>query len=129
MNLNKTIFNYALAALLAFGFDKLYSLFGHGVTSSWMSNMFLYLLGLGVGVFTLLKVFIPDIVLSKNYRLAYNIYNSGVALLINGMLLTGILEIAGGTSHVVPFFLYAGIGFVAAGIATGLTALLPKVSL
>jgi hypothetical protein len=126
MNLNKTIFNYSLASVLAFAFDKLYSLFGHGVTSSWMSNMFLYLLGLGVGVYTLLKVFVPDIVTSKNYRLFYNTYNSGVALLINGMLLMGILEVAGGSSQIAPWFLYIGSAFIAAGIVKFFMLLIGK---
>lgn len=119
MNLNKTVFNFSLLSLAAFAFDKIYSFFGHGVTSPWLSNMFGFLLGLGVVVFLLLKVFYPGIVKVKGYRLFYNIYNSGVAVLINGMMLKGILEIAGATSVYVQWFLYTGSGLIATGIVIG----------
>jgi Protein of unknown function (DUF2871). len=112
MKLNKTIMNYVILAIAAFAFNNIYSLFGHGVTSSWMSNMYLYLLGLGALVFLLIKLFIPNIIQCKGYRLFYNIYNSGVAVLINGMLLKGILDIAGSTSYIVPWFLYVGCGLI-----------------
>lgn len=79
-----------------------------------MSNMYLYLLGFGVLVFSLFRIFIPNIVSRKGYRLFYNTYNSGVATLINGILLNGILEIAGATSQIVPWFLYIGSGLITA---------------
>lgn len=116
MKINKTIFIYFLLAITAFLLDKIYALFGHGVTSPWMSNMYLYLLGFGVFVFLLFRIFIPDIVSRKGYRLFYNTYNSGIAVLMNGMLLYGILEIAGGTSQIVPWFLYVGCGLIAVAV-------------
>lgn len=112
MNLQKTIKNYILLAAGAWLFNKIYSLFGHGAASLWMSNLYLCFLGLGALIFLLLGLFIPDIVLSKGYRIFYNTYNSGIAVLINGMLLYGILEIAGGTSQIVPWFLYIGCGLL-----------------
>lgn len=114
MNLNKTIRNYAFITTGAFLFNKIYALFGHGVTSPWMSNMYLYLLGLGVAVFALIRIFTPGIASCREYRLFFNTYNSGIALLINGMLLYGILDIAGGTSQIVPWFLYIGGAMIAA---------------
>lgn len=77
-----------------------------------MTNLYLCLLGLGVLVYLLLGIFIPDIVTRKGYRMFYNTYNTGIAVLINGMLLNGILEIAGSTSQYVPWFLYIGGGFL-----------------
>jgi uncharacterized membrane protein len=106
MKLNKTIINYLILTVAAIIFDKVYALFGHGVRSPWMSNMYLYLLGLGALVFTLFKLFIPNIMSCKGYRLFYNVYNSGVAILLNGMLLKGIFKIAGSSSQIVPWFLY-----------------------
>lgn len=50
-------------------------------------------------------------------RLAFNLYNSGVATLIVGAMLNGILEIAGTASAYQPLFMAAGwtfafIGFI-----------------
>ncbi len=116
MNLNKTIITYFFSAMGVFLFAKIYMLFGHGVTSLWMSNAYLYLLGLGAFVFILLKIFLPEIVQYKGYRLFCQTYNSGIAILINGMLLYGILEIAGGTSAYVSWFLAVGIGLMGIGV-------------
>lgn len=116
MNLNKTIINYIMLTGGAFLFDRIYTLFGHGVTSLWMSNLYLYFLGPGVLVFLFFKIFIPGIVSCKNYRLFFNTYNSGIAVLVTGMLLYGIIEIAGGTSQIVSWFLYIGSGLVSISV-------------
>jgi len=126
MNLNKTIIRYVLYAIGVFLFAKIYTLFGHGVTSLWMSNAYLYLLGLGAFVFILLKIILPDIAQYKGYRLFCQTYNSGMAILINGMLLYGILEIAGGTSVYVSWFFGVGIGFMAIGVALFMKTMISK---
>ncbi len=77
-----------------------------------MANAYLYLLGLGALVFVLFRIFIPDIVTFKGYPFFFRTYNSGIAILINGMLLYGIIEIAGGTSSIVAWFLYIGSGVI-----------------
>ena len=71
MNLNKTILSYTFLTIGIFLFDKIYAIFGHGVTSHWMSNAYLYLLGLGVFVFVLFRIFMPDIVNIKGYPLFF----------------------------------------------------------
>ena len=58
----------------------------------------------------------PDIVQYKGYWQFCQIYNSGIAILINGMLLKGILEIAGGTSAFISWFFVIGIGLMGIGI-------------
>ena len=126
MKLNKTIITYFLSAIGVFLFAKIYTLFGHGVTSLWMSNAYLYLLGLGAFVFILLKIILPDIVQYKGYRLFCQTYNSGIAILINGMLLYGILEIAGGTSVYVSWFLGVGCGLMAIGVVLFIKMMISK---
>jgi len=116
MKLNRTIITYIILTIGALLFDRTYSLFAHGVSSPWMSNMYLYLLGLGVLVFLLFKIFVPDIVTQKGYRLFFNTYNSGIAVLITGMLQKGILDIAGSSSQFVPWFFYTAYVFIAAAI-------------
>lgn len=121
MKLNKTIITYIFVTIGVFLFDKIYALFGHGVTSNWMSNAYLYVLWLGVLVFLLFRLFIPDIVNDKGYQLFFRTYNSGIAILINGMLLYGIIEIAGGSSTFVSWFLAVGSGLIViAGVLVAL---------
>lgn len=129
MKLNKTILNHSLFTIGTFLFAKIYLLFGHGVTSLWMSNAYLYVLGLGVFVFILIKVLTPEIVSQKDFRMFYPIYNSGVAILINGMLLRGILEIAGGSSAYVAWFFFVGWGFIAIGVVLFLKMLISRIAL
>lgn len=129
MKLNKTIITYSLFTIGIFLFAKIYMLFGHGVTSSWMSNAYLYVLGLGVFVFILLKILIPEIVQQKGYSFFYQIYGSGIAILINGMLLRGILEIAGGSSTYVSWFFFVGWGFIALGVVLFLKMLVSYIVL
>lgn len=126
MNLNKTIIRYVLSAIGVFLFAKIYTLFGHGVTSLWMSNAYLYLLGMGAFVFILLKIILPDIEQYKGYGPFCQSYNSGIAILINGMLLNGILEIAGGTSLYVSWFFVAGISLMAIGLVLFIKMMISK---
>jgi len=116
MKIRKTIIAYLLFTIGVFIFNKIYALFGHGVTSRWMSNAYLYLLGFGVCTFSIIKMFSPKIEEHKRFSLFYITYNSGVAILINGMLLLGILEIAGGASPFAMWYLYIGYGSITAAV-------------
>lgn len=127
MNLNKTIITYALFTVVIFLFARIYTFFGHGVTSSWMSNAYLYVLGLGVGVFGLLKITMPDIGLQQGGGFVFRVYNSGVAVLINGMLLLGILDIAGSSSPYVSWFFIVGWGLIAMGVILFFAMLVSRV--
>jgi hypothetical protein len=117
MKIRKTIIAYLFFTIGVFIFNKIYAIFGHGVSSHWMSNAYLYLLGLGVGAFAGIEIFTPSIEQDERFPLFYNTYNTGVAILINGMLLLGIIEIAGGTSPFAMWYLYIGYGVIAAAIA------------
>ncbi len=129
MKLKNTIITYSLFTIGIYLFAKMYELFGHGVTSLWMSNAYLYLLGLGVFAFVLIKMSIPEIVQQRGFRPFYQIYNSGIAILINGMLLRGILEIAGGSSAYVSWFLFVGWGLIGIGVVLFLKMLVSNVML
>lgn len=114
--LSKAVICYTILAVVALGFDKLYALFGHGVSSSWMSSMYLVLLLSGTIVFFFLWIFTPKITSLKGYRLFFNIYSSGIAVFVNGMLLQGIIDIAGGTSDIVQWFFYTAYGLWGIGV-------------
>ena len=111
----KTMIVYLGVSAFCFLFSSVYSLYGHGVRSASLSLMFLYPLLGGALVFLPLWVFgpLPDEI--PHCRLFYNLYNSGVAALILGSALRGVLEIAGTSSPYTVFFpvagwLFAGIG-------------------
>lgn len=104
-------------------FDNVYAIFGHGVRSASMSLMFLYPLLGGALVFFLLRLFISNADQVRHYRFAYNIYNSGIAVLTVHSLLDGIFEIAGTSSDYLAYFTVFGWTFAAAGLITYLSSL------
>lgn len=109
----KTLIVYSFFTIFCLMVNKIYSLFGHGVSSDAMTYMFLFPLIGGV-VFYL---FIFTVIIKDNkpngYRLFYNIYNSGIATLAIGSFLKGILEIAGTNSKYVSFYNIVGSIFIA----------------
>ena len=103
------------AFCLLFGF--VYSLFGHGVQSAYLSLLFLYPLAGGAAVFALLWRFGPPTAQIPQYRLFYNAYNSGIAALSLASALQGVFDVAGTSSPYTVFFwitgcLLAGIGVI-----------------
>jgi len=109
----KTILVYILITAFCVVFNKIYFLFGHGVTSASMSLMFLYPLALGALVFAILWISKINTKNTAKYRLYYNIYNSGIAALISGSMIKGIFEIAGTSSHYTALFFILGWLFIA----------------
>ena len=118
MNKNiKTAFIYTCTAVFAFIFDRIYAIFSHGVNSASMSLVWLWLLCSGTVFYLILEFICGKIKKSVMNRLSKNIYNSGVAVFVTGMLLQGIIEIAGIDSELLLFYKIAGgalmlIGFV-----------------
>ena len=114
--LRKTIIAYLILSAACVCVANVYALFGHGIRSAAMDFMFLYpLLGGGL-VYCLIALLFPRLNLRRHYRLACNLYNSGIAALTVGALLKGIVEIAGTGSAWSSLFAYAGIGFLAAAV-------------
>ena len=106
---------YLIVSVLSVLFDQAYALFGHGVRSASMTMMFLYPLLGGALVFTLLWFFAPEAEDRRHSRLFFNLYNSGIAALMAGSLLKGVLDIAGTSSpYIVAFRL---LGWLLAGIS------------
>ncbi|AFV03278.1 hypothetical protein UNSWDHB_1634 [Dehalobacter sp. UNSWDHB] len=114
---------YLILTAVSIAVNNIYAQFGHGVRSAAMTLMFLYpLLGGALFYFTL-GLIVPRISDRRNYRLFYNIYNSGIAVLTVGSLLKGILDIAGTASGYVQLFQVTGW----AGAAAGLVCLIAMV--
>lgn len=113
--IKKTIIVYFILSVSAIAIDNIYAIFGHGVRSASMTYMFAYPLIGGVIFYALIRLIFPLISQYKGYRLFYNIYNSGIALLAAGSLFSGILEIAGADSVFSLYFLISGYSFAAVG--------------
>jgi len=105
---------YLFTAAFAFIFDRIYALFSHGVFSRDMFSMWIFLIYFGAGFYILLY-FICNKTKFQPDRLALNIYNSGAAVFVTGMLLNGIFEIAGTGSVFILYYKIAGIILMSAG--------------
>jgi uncharacterized membrane protein len=115
-HIRKTTAVYLALSLLAVVVNYVYGLYGHGVHSGYMTWMFLYPLLGGVMFYNLISLTIPGAIRVPRYRMFFNIYNSGIAVLTVGSFLKGILYIAGTDSPYTSYFDAAGWMLVAAGM-------------
>lgn len=112
----KTIVIYLILSLFAIVVNKVYAIFGHGVSSAAMTWMFLYPLIGGSLFYFLIYAFSSKIIKFAGYRLFFNIYNSGIATLTFGSFLKGVMEIAGADSPYLAYFYEVGGLFIAAAL-------------
>lgn len=102
----RTALTYLLVSLLCIIIPEIYDLFGHGVRSAAMDRMFLFPLLGGALPFTVRWLWIkPNRPVN---RLAFNAYNSGIATLTTGRLITGVFIIAGTPSNLLDLFWLLG---------------------
>lgn len=111
----KSVIVYISTALFAFVFDRVYALFSHGVGSLSMSLIWVWLLCFGAVFYLLAELLRVKIKKSIPDRLSANIYNSGVTVYAVGMLLQGILEIAGTASNYLLWYKIIGISLMIIG--------------
>ncbi|MCA9919380.1 MAG: hypothetical protein KC445_15580 [Anaerolineales bacterium] len=109
MNTDKTVKIYIFTTLFCVVFNYVYSLFGHGVSSPFMSYAFAFGLVLGVAGFITLGW------LNVENRTAFNLYNAGIATLTVGSLLQGIFDIAGADASYPVYYFLVGTVLVAVG--------------
>jgi hypothetical protein len=112
----KTIITYLILSILAIVVNKVYALFGHGVSSPAMTWMFLYPLIGGALFYSLIYGLANKIIKFTLYRLFFNIFNSGIATLTFGSFLKGIMDIAGAGSTYLVFYYVVGSLFIATGL-------------
>jgi len=106
MNTKKTVKIYMFTTLFCIAFNYIYSLFGHGVSSPFMSYAFVFSLVLGVVGFMVFGR------LNLNDRIAFNLYNAGIATLTVGSILRGIIDIAGADGAYPVYYFFVGTLFV-----------------
>lgn len=105
--------SYGVVCALLLLATRIYGLFSHGVSSLSMELMFLPVLIGGI-IFMWLDRFIPE----KGKRLhLYTVYtytfHTAIAFFVNGMLVSGILHIAGSESDKIIIFDGAATFFIA----------------
>ena len=124
--IRRTVWSYLIVSILMIVINKVYGDFGHGVHSAVMTWMFLYPLLGGVLLFLLMDRLLPDTTTRfSGYRLFYNSYNSGIAVLTTGSFLKGVFDIAGTNSSYIALFYAVGWLFIVLGL-TVLLALILK---
>jgi len=109
MNTKTTVKLYIFTTLFCIAFNYIYSLFGHDVSSPFMSYAFAFSLVLGVVGFTLFGR------LHLDNHIAFNLYNAGIATLTVGSILRGIIDIAGADTTYPVYYFFVGTIFVAIG--------------
>ena len=109
MNTKTTVKIYAFSTLFCIALNYIYSLFGHGVSSPYMSYAFVFSLVLGIVGFIVFGW------LNLENRIAFNLYNAGIATLTVGSILRGIIDIAGADTTYPVFYFLVGTVLVAIG--------------
>lgn len=109
----KTTLVYLLIAAFCVVFCLIYEQFSYGEHADCMRLMFLLpLLGgalpFGVKAYSRKR--------RKGSRVAYNLWNSGIAVLASGCLIKGIIEISGRTSDYDMFYGVGGIALLVAAL-------------
>lgn len=112
----KTTVVYLAVTILTVIVERIYSFFSHDVASGYMTWMFLYPFIGGAFYYLLIGLLLPRAHEVTGYRLFYNLYNSGIALLTVGNFMQGIFEIAGTNSPYVKYYFILGAVFCGVGI-------------
>ncbi len=119
----KAPYVYLAISLLCLITFLIYNQFSHGVTSPFMTWLFGWPLLLGVIPYAILAI-IPANLYPE--RLAFNIYNTGVASLTVSSLLKGIFDIAGNSSIYQKYLMIFGIVVTASGLLVYLIQILMR---
>lgn len=106
----RQVIGYLLLAILVFVIERVYSIFSHGVSSLAMSMMVVTVLVLGVAGYRLLGLTLRKRFTKKGVNRFIRLYNSGIATLVIGQFLKGVLDIAGtGSPYIKYYFIASGI--------------------
>lgn len=99
----KAIIGYFITTIICIIINFIYGKFGHGVSSNYMTYMFLYPLILGV-ILTCMNI--------KQNKIIEDLNICGIATLTLGSFINGIFAIAGTASDFQPIFYWVGWAFI-----------------
>ncbi|HWI62513.1 MAG TPA: hypothetical protein VNT75_11780 [Symbiobacteriaceae bacterium] len=118
--LRTTALVYGGVSVFTVAANSIYGLYAHGVSSPAMTFMFLYPLVGGVGPALLLWVLAGRGARVPRSRVAFNLYNAGIATLTVASFLQGVFEIAGTASDYTVVIRVLGAGLVAGAVIAAL---------
>jgi len=102
---------YILISIFLIVLNIVYTHFSFGQSSSLMKNA--YLITVIGGAIVLIFRFITR-KSNKTHRAAFNLFNSGLAVLIAGFLCVAIITISGRDTDVLKYYLSVGVAFLLA---------------
>lgn len=109
----KTAIIYALISVFCLIFSQVYEYFSYGEYSIYMRKMFL--IPLFGGLFP--SLIILNCHVSKCItRPCFNLWNSGIAVLVFGCLIRGIIQISGRTTSYDRYYFIIGTFFIITGM-------------
>lgn len=123
-SLAKNTIVYLSLSLFVFVASFVYHLFSHGVTSADMQSAYLWFL-LSAFVYGALLLLVPSFQKRAYYRLFMNLFNTASASQVLGLILTGIIDIAGGSSAFLPIYFWMAKIFYGLSILLFLFVWLP----
>lgn len=98
----KIVAVYLLLTMFLALFNFVYGLFAHGVKSNFMGSM--WLVTLGAAALYYLLSYVRGLTHRRFYRLFVNLFNTSVSILVMGMCLRGIIDIAGSSSDYIDWY-------------------------
>ena len=112
---------YSITTIFLYFFAKIYTHYSYGESSAYMNNMYLIML---FGGFINLLIQLALINFKHYFKAAHNLYNSGLACIISGMLIKGIINISGRYTEVHIIYFEAGIFFLVLSFAAMIVTIL-----
>jgi len=109
--IKKTAFIYAAVTVICLIVANIYALFGHGIRSPYMDYMFICPLSGGIIFF-----FLGIINKKTPSQFGRELYHSGIATATAGLMLKGIVRIAGTDSPYIFYFWVLGVILLLIGI-------------
>lgn len=104
---SRTLISYLTGSIFLFIFSRIYQALSYGEVSFFMNYLFCIPLIGGI-LLTGLLLFNPNL-----SRMAYNLWNSGIATITAGFLLRGIINLSGRSTSLDQPYWYLGAGFLA----------------
>ncbi|WP_170242664.1 hypothetical protein [Streptococcus suis] len=104
---SRTLISYLTGSIFLFIFSRIYQALSYGEVSFFMNYLFCIPLIGGI-LLTGLLLFKPSL-----SRMAYNLWNSGIATITAGFLLRGIINLSGRSTSLDQPYWYLGAGFLA----------------
>lgn len=120
---NKTVFVYICITIFCGIFGFVYTQFGHGITSLYMTYVFAPPLAAGVFVYQIFAMLKTDML---KYRLSVNMYNSFIATATIAFTIKGIFEIANTRSDYMIVFWIVSALFLAGAVGSFLAVCFRK---